>query len=86
MNMMAVELVTEHLKVKLEQHPLVRQYPNLQRMPGSAIVKEMHTIIRSADTARADFVFYADRLIRLVVEAGLGCGRLPCQGSRFRGL
>eukprot|EP00955_Chlamydomonas_euryale_P111808 366092-Chlamydomonas_euryale.AAC.3 len=32
----------------------------------------MHTIIRDRDTSKNDFVFYADRLIRLVVEAGLG--------------
>ena len=32
----------------------------------------MHTIIRDKMTARNDFVFYADRLIRLVVEHGLG--------------
>ena len=32
----------------------------------------LHTIIRDARTRRADFVFFADRLIRLVVEAGLG--------------
>jgi hypothetical protein len=71
-NSMAVELVTEHLKVKLRQHPLVRQYPNLECMESSPIIKQMHTIIRDKNTPRADFVFYADRLIRLVVEAGLG--------------
>lgn len=32
----------------------------------------MHTIIRDKETSKHDFVFYADRLIRLVVEAGLG--------------
>ena len=32
----------------------------------------MHTIIRDKLTARNDFVFYSDRLIRLVVEHGLG--------------
>jgi hypothetical protein len=32
----------------------------------------MHTIIRDRATSKNDFVFYADRLIRLVVEAGLG--------------
>lgn len=32
----------------------------------------MHTIIRDRSTGRNDFVFYADRLIRLVVEHGLG--------------
>jgi uracil phosphoribosyltransferase len=32
----------------------------------------MHTIIRDATTPKNDFVFMADRLSRLVVEAGLG--------------
>jgi uridine kinase len=32
----------------------------------------MHTIIRDASTSKNDFVFFADRLSRLVVEAGLG--------------
>jgi uridine kinase len=69
---MAIELVTKHLKAKLEQHPLVRQYPNLHCMQSTPITKQMHTVIRDKNTERQDFVFYADRLIRLVVEAGLG--------------
>ncbi|MBA0693310.1 hypothetical protein Goari_010800 [Gossypium aridum] len=32
----------------------------------------MHTLIRDSQTTKHDFVFYADRLIRLVVEHGLG--------------
>ena len=32
----------------------------------------MHTLIRDRATSTPDFVFYADRLLRLVVEAGLG--------------
>lgn len=32
----------------------------------------MHTIVRDGVTPKSDFVFYADRLLRLVVEAGLG--------------
>jgi uridine kinase len=32
----------------------------------------MHTIIRDATSSKNDFVFYADRLNRLIVEAGLG--------------
>jgi len=32
----------------------------------------MHTIIRDKNTDKNDFVFYSDRLIRLLVEAGLG--------------
>lgn len=69
---MAVELITEHLKEQLKQHPLVRQYPNLHCMELTPIIKQMHTVIRATTTSRGDFVFFADRLIRLVVEAGLG--------------
>ncbi|PNX80649.1 uridine kinase-like protein 5-like, partial [Trifolium pratense] len=32
----------------------------------------MHTLIRDVGTTKHDFVFYSDRLIRLVVEHGLG--------------
>ncbi|THF97402.1 hypothetical protein TEA_007277 [Camellia sinensis var. sinensis] len=35
-------------------------------------IRGMHTLIRDAETTKHDFVFYADRLIRLVVEHGLG--------------
>lgn len=32
----------------------------------------MHTIIRDRNAKKNDFVFYADRLNRLIIEAGLG--------------
>ncbi|KAF3776116.1 Uridine kinase-like protein 1 [Nymphaea thermarum] len=35
-------------------------------------IRGMHTLIRDKDIATNDFVFYSDRLIRLVVEHGLG--------------
>ncbi|KAJ6980583.1 hypothetical protein NC653_028400 [Populus alba x Populus x berolinensis] len=35
-------------------------------------IRGMHTLIRDSQTTKHDFVFYADRLIRLVVEHGLG--------------
>jgi hypothetical protein len=35
-------------------------------------IRGMHTIIRDATSSKNDFVFYADRLNRLIVEAGLG--------------
>ncbi|KAG1172169.1 hypothetical protein G6F35_016937 [Rhizopus arrhizus] len=34
-------------------------------------LKGLMTIIRDKDTPRADFIFYADRIIRLLVEEGL---------------
>ncbi|KAL8132479.1 hypothetical protein AgCh_008100 [Apium graveolens] len=36
------------------------------------IIRGMHTLVRDVKTTNHDFVFYADRLIRLVVEHGLG--------------
>lgn len=35
-------------------------------------IRGMHTIIRDATTSKSDFVFYSDRLNRLIIEAGLG--------------
>ncbi|MFS7956373.1 putative transferase [Helianthus anomalus] len=35
-------------------------------------IRGMHTLIRDKDISKHDFVFYSDRLIRLVVEHGLG--------------
>jgi len=34
-------------------------------------IKGLHTIIRDAKTSREDFIFYSDRLIRLLIEEAL---------------
>src|ERR1700678_2852526 len=34
-------------------------------------LRELHTLLRDRTTCRSDFKFYADRLIRLTVEAAL---------------
>ncbi|XP_043216202.1 uracil phosphoribosyltransferase homolog [Amphibalanus amphitrite] len=44
---------------------------NLTVIPPKKHVRELQTIIRDRNTTRSDFKFYADRLIRLVVEEGL---------------
>mmetsp|Transcript_27370 Transcript_27370/g.48754 ORF Transcript_27370/g.48754 Transcript_27370/m.48754 type:complete len:475 (-) Transcript_27370:516-1940(-) len=71
-NIVAIDLITEHIRSKLRQHDLRRVYPNLEVIPSNYQIRGMHTIIRDQNTHKHDFVFYADRLIRLVVEAGLG--------------
>eukprot|EP01024_Parvocaulis_polyphysoides_P030044 TRINITY_DN2730_c0_g1_i7.p1 TRINITY_DN2730_c0_g1~~TRINITY_DN2730_c0_g1_i7.p1 ORF type:complete len:322 (-),score=15.98 TRINITY_DN2730_c0_g1_i7:527-1378(-) len=71
-NLVPIDLITEHIRTKLQQHDLVRLYNNLQVIPSNYQIRGMHTIIRDRNTNKNDFVFYADRLIRLVVEAGLG--------------
>lgn len=72
-NHVAIDLITQHVHVKLDQKDLRRIYPNLYLINTSFQTKALHTIIRDKDTSKQDFVFYADRLIRIVVEAGLGC-------------
>lgn len=71
-NIVAIDLITQHIRTKLQQHSLKRLYPNLEVIPSNYQIRGMHTIIRDAATSKNDFVFYADRLNRLVVEAGLG--------------
>lgn len=71
-NMVAIDLITEHIKTKLQQHDLRRVFPHLDVIPSNFQIKGMHTIIRDRTTKKNDFVFYADRLNRLVVEASLG--------------
>lgn len=45
--------------------------PNLIRMKITDQVKELQTVLRDKKTSRDEFIFCADRLIRLVVEEGL---------------
>ncbi|XP_028839711.1 uracil phosphoribosyltransferase homolog [Denticeps clupeoides] len=45
--------------------------PQLKLLPLNDQIRELQTIIRDKTTTRGDFVFCADRLIRLVVEEGL---------------
>ncbi|PWZ25647.1 Uridine kinase-like protein 4 [Zea mays] len=76
-NDVAIDLIVQHIRTKLGQHDLRKIHPNLYVIQTTYQIRGMHTIIRDAATATHDFIFYADRLIRLVVEHGLG--HLPFQ-------
>eukprot|EP00959_Pyramimonas_sp_CCMP1952_P438138 9172301-Pyramimonas_sp.AAC.1 len=71
-NVVAIDLIVQHILTKLGQSDLRRIYPNLDVLPGNYQTRGMHSIIRDKSTSKSDFVFYADRLIRLVVEHSLG--------------
>ncbi|KAG5529997.1 hypothetical protein RHGRI_030386 [Rhododendron griersonianum] len=81
-NHVAVDLIVQHIRTKLGQHDLCKIYPNLYVIQTTFQIRGMHTLIRDSQTTKHDFVFYADRLIRLVgiccheialvVEHGLG--------------
>ncbi|XP_029843341.2 uracil phosphoribosyltransferase homolog [Ixodes scapularis] len=64
----------------------------LRIMPMNDQIKELQTIIRDKNTSRSEFVFYADRLIRLVVEEGLNqlsyseCTVITPTGSPYKGI
>ncbi len=34
-NIVAIDLITQHIRLKLKQHDLVRIYPNLEVMPSN---------------------------------------------------
>lgn len=51
-------------------------------MPVNDQIRELQTVIRDRETSRGDFKFYADRLIRLVVEEGLN--QLPIERVNVR--
>lgn len=50
-----------------ENYTLPKQ---VQLLPQTTQLKGLMTIIRSKETPRSDFIFYADRIIRLLVEEG----------------
>ena len=71
-NSVAIDLIAQHIRTKLGQTDLRRIYPNLVVLPPHFQIRGMHTIIRDRTVSRSDFVFYSDRIIRLVVEHALG--------------
>ncbi|KAH9305108.1 hypothetical protein KI387_009512, partial [Taxus chinensis] len=71
-NHVAINLIVQHIETKLEQHDLCKIYPNVFVIQTNFQIRGMHTLIRDRQTTTHDFVFYSDRLIRLVVENGLG--------------
>ena len=65
-NLVAVDLIVEHLKAKLQSHSLCAVFSNLHVIPSNFQIRGMHTVIRDATTSRNKFVFMADRLNRIV--------------------
>jgi uridine kinase len=71
-NHVAIDLIVQHIRTKLGQHDLCKIYPNVFVVHTTFQIRGMHTLIRDKNITTPDFVFYSDRLIRLVVEHGLG--------------
>uniref|UniRef100_A0A182YEK0 Uracil phosphoribosyltransferase homolog n=1 Tax=Anopheles stephensi TaxID=30069 RepID=A0A182YEK0_ANOST len=65
---------------------------NMKILDCNDQIKELQTIIRDKNTTRSDFKFYADRLIRLVIEESLNqlpysdCSVITPTGAIYDGL
>ncbi len=46
-------------------------YSGVHVLPRTNQIIGLHSIIRDKNTSREDFIFYSDRLIRLLIEEGL---------------
>jgi len=58
-------------------HPSPAKYQNVVILPQTNQLIALLTICRDKNTSRADFIFYANRIIRLLVEEGR---KLPWRG------
>jgi Uracil phosphoribosyltransferase len=52
-------------------HPAPSKYQNVIILPQTNQLIALLTICRDKNTSRADFIFYANRIIRLLVEEGV---------------
>ncbi|WZY69663.1 hypothetical protein YC2023_001903 [Brassica napus] len=76
-NHVAVDLIVTHISLSwnYKLYHLAFSLPSNKDFTANCFllqIRGMHTLIRDAQTTKHDFVFYSDRLIRLVVEHGLG--------------
>jgi uridine kinase len=76
-NLVAIDLIVKHIALKIRQDDMRKLLPNLVVMNDSYQSRGLHTLFRDANASREDFVFYSDRMIRLLIEEGLGL--LPMQ-------
>ncbi|XP_064627118.1 uracil phosphoribosyltransferase homolog [Lineus longissimus] len=87
-NGMEPDLIQESQKLPDE----TKYGPHIRLIPQTDQVKELQTVLRDRTTSRGDFIFFADRLIRLVVEEGLNqlpytqCTVTTPTGYKYEGL
>lgn len=71
-NLVAIDLIIKHIALKIQQTDLRKVFSNLVIMSDSYQIRGLHTIIRSKQVDRDEMVFYSNRLMRLLIEEGLG--------------
>eukprot|EP00090_Calanus_glacialis_P000985 TRINITY_DN10717_c0_g1_i7.p1 TRINITY_DN10717_c0_g1~~TRINITY_DN10717_c0_g1_i7.p1 ORF type:complete len:567 (-),score=157.72 TRINITY_DN10717_c0_g1_i7:214-1914(-) len=84
-NQVAINLIVQHVQTQLTNRGFKLRsklaesgngngtaMPNtLKVLPSTPQIKGLHTYIRNRETARDEFIFYSERLIRLVIEYSL---------------
>ncbi|KAJ3183718.1 hypothetical protein HDU85_002147 [Gaertneriomyces sp. JEL0708] len=82
-NVAAIDVITKHLARQLNERGLSLKValkalasksglpPTLRLLKQTSELKALLTIIRDKSTHRDDFIFYAERLSRIIVERGL---------------
>lgn len=69
--MVAIDLITQHVKMKLYEEDLQKVYPTIRLTGPRKQVTALLTTVRDRHSDRSQLCFQADRLSRLVVEEGL---------------
>jgi len=78
-NKVAINIITQHIKTQLQERGNydfntesileMKEIPrNVNVLTISHEIRYIHTIIRDKNTNRDDFIFYSDRLTRLLIE------------------
>ncbi|KAI9140820.1 putative FUR1-uracil phosphoribosyltransferase [Paraphysoderma sedebokerense] len=62
---------SDHIQNKSLENSQRQLPPSVHVLPSTPQLKALLTIIRDKTTTRSDFIFYSDRIIRLLVEEGL---------------
>jgi len=84
-NQVAIDLIVQHVQTQLSSRGFKLRsklaeaangngtaMPNtLKILPSTPQIRGLHTYIRNRETARDEFIFYSERLIRLVIEYSL---------------
>lgn len=81
-NKIAIKLIASHVRNQLIsrgwdpiqiKHTSYNVLPNdrVYILPADTTVKSIETILRDNTTSRDDFIFYSDRLVRLLIESAL---------------
>lgn len=68
---LSVEVGLDNVKVLPQTPQLIALLRYFREIVAKCLQLTVHSMIRNNDTERADFIFYSNRIIRLLVEEGL---------------